>query len=95
MTTSMVDEGLDTLVSRALGQTFASGATYAAVPVPWWERFCARASLPDAEVSGVPWGTVCQCRSDNWHIDDEGNVILCLLPMHHEGDCGGPGTLGP
>lgn len=90
----------DRHVVWALRQTFERGATYAVVPVPWWTRFCDRAGTADTAASGVPWGDLCMFPEDGdgspiENVDDEGNVILCLLPMHHDGPCARPGTLAP
>ena len=96
MTTSMADH-----IARALGQTFESGARYAAVPYPWWDSFCSR-SAEEGDDSGVPWNDLCLINrtdplGDNpGNVDEEGNVILCLLPLRHDGACGSPtSTLAP
>lgn len=89
-------------ISRALGQTYESGARYAAVPYPWWDAFCHRSVQNGGDDSGVPWNELCIINAtdplgDNPdNVDAEGNVILCLLPVKHDGPCGGPGsTLDP
>lgn len=77
------------MVDRALKQTAEAGHTYASVPLPWlmdWLR------LADIDGFTFPWFRHCggsaEWDLDSADMDDDGNVLLCLLPRDHEGDHG-------
>lgn len=73
-------------------QTYEIGATYMAVPLPWWSEFCQYAGKGQY-VTGVPWHEVCTFADDEGaQYDEEGNLLICLLAEGHQGGCGRPGA---
>jgi hypothetical protein len=79
-------------VDRSLAQTKKAGMTYASVPTPVfeeWANWCAD------NASGISWRTTCITANSNARtqtievqLDDDGNVLLCLLDRGHAGQCG-------
>lgn len=83
------------MVDRALEQTRAAGLTYAAVPLPWWEQW---AGWQEVRKTRFDWDGLClnpdiEREGGGWPIDDEGNVLVCLLPVGHDAECGHSGLV--
>jgi len=76
------------------------GMIYAVVPQPWLEEWMHW--VADRGGGRFQWWLCCGAKGRNWYVsdttkeydygkppmDDEGNIILCLLEHGHEGDCG-------
>lgn len=84
------DEDLDKLICRAVKQTIDMGATYLAIPFPWFERYCQLSYSRDSR-DYVVWDDHCGSTPAG-HDNDDGDAILCLLPAGHQEPCSGPGT---
>ena len=77
-------DNIQTMVPRALGQTYRAGFEYVCVPFEWWEGFCERAGRTGVDVSGVPWSELCMASL----VDSGPEKLICIRGRYHEGDCG-------
>jgi hypothetical protein len=74
------------LIWKAVEQTHRIGAECATIPFPSYEQMCFHPRMKYFVELEVP---LCFKYDDKW--DDE-NIIVCLRPLMHEGDCGKPGA---
>lgn len=72
------------LLWKAIEQSHRIGSEYAAIPFPSYEQMCFH---PRMEYFEKIDDKVCFQWDDIW--DDE-NIIVCLRPLGHDGQCGKP-----
>lgn len=77
------------MMVRAINQTVEMGSEYIAIPVPWWEQYASFGWQYQSHA--VNWAERCMWVGENPPMDETGDVILCLRPDGHRGECGGPG----
>lgn len=74
-----LDTAIETQITKAIKQTIAIGAKAMVIPLPWFNS----PVWPEEAMS------LCVAYANGeLNVDGEGNVVCCLLPYQHEGQCG-------
>lgn len=82
-----MDTPLVIQIDRALAQTHKAGLRYAAIPMPWlleWGQYVDEVGTR-FEVWDTCFGSELEDALARGEQDGNGNFLLCLLPVDHEG----------
>lgn len=84
------DKGILIAIVNAVHQTVQIGSWYLAIPLPWWEIFCDNGWIKDDY--NINWDELCMWKNEHVCQNDDGDLVLCLRPSGHRGECGAPGA---